>query len=182
MNKEQKVTLYNLADNLVELDLRIEEILADESLSEEESNRIAEEILEVYLENEGNFKEKLNNCVRYIHELEGLSKIRKEEAKRLSELAKSSEQRATRLREYIGAHLLKIGRNNIELSNSRLNLRRKQPELILNCEVEELPEMYKRIKVEADRIALRKALKKDPTVLNGMAYLEDTEKYSLVIK
>lgn len=176
------IALYKLSENLIALDNRIQEILLDETLSPEDQEMISEEIFQVYLENEGDFREKLSDCVGYIQELEAITKARKDEAKRLNELAKSSEQRASKFREYVGGHLRRIGMTNLELTNSKLSLRKRQPELVLDCEVELLPEQFKRVKVEADKVALRQSLKTKPEAVKGLAHLQDNEEFSLVIK
>lgn len=170
--------LYKIVDTLIELDSILEEIMEREDLSEEDKDRVAGEIFESYLETEGDLKEKLTNCLNYITELEGLTKLRKEEAKRLTQLAKSSESKADRLRSYITNHLIRMGISKIELPNNKISLRKKPDELEITCPIEDLPNRFKRVKVEADKSELRRALKE--THLD-YARLIPSEDYSLII-
>lgn len=174
-----KTTLYELTTNLIELNNIIDSILEDESLDEESKQKAAEEVFEAYLANEEDFHIKLNNCIKYIQELEALTGIRKKEAKRLNELAKSSESKAQQLRDYVTNHLSRIGTQKIELANSKVSLRKKPDELVLDVKVEKLPARFKRIKIEPDKAELRRALKETDL---DCAHLEPSEEYSLVIK
>jgi len=182
--------LYELSNSLIELELRIQDILVDESLSEEEREQLSAELLENYLDSEEDFIEKLDNCLRYITELESLAEARKNEAKRLTNLATQSSNRANDLRRYVLNHLERTGKTNIETANHRVLVKKKQPKVILDCESpEDLPDEFKRIKVEPDKVAIKKALqtenKSTASVISKYAHLgyDDNESINtLVIK
>lgn len=172
-------TLYNIVENLLELDQLIGGIMEDERLTEEEKSNAAEELVKSYLESEGNLKDKLANCINYINELEAVSKIRREESRRLANLAKNNENKSERLRKYVVNHLSRIGIKRIELTNNVLTVRKKPDELEITCALEELPDKYKRVKIEPDKIELKKALKEQSL---EYARLVPSEEYSLRIK
>lgn len=177
--------LFELSNNLIELELRIQDILVDESLSDKEREELSNDLLESYLENEGAFVDKLDNCLRYMNELERLSEVRKEEAKRLNNLAAQSKSRANNLRKYVLNHLMRTGKTSVETNNHRVFVKKGLPKIELDCESpEELPEEYKRVKVEADKLALKKALADPNSIAHKYAHLDDggDSNYSLVIR
>ena len=59
-------------------------------------------------------------------------------------------------------------------------MRKKQPSICLKVKPEELPDEFKRVKIEANLTEIRKALKSEKEI--DWAFLSDDEDYSLTIK
>ena len=123
--------------------------------------------------------EKILDTANYIKYLDAITAARKEEAERIRLLAKESEGRAERLRKYLNFALSQSGKTKIEGDKCKVSLRAKPPELVINCLAEELPEAFKRVKIEPDKQAIRKALSKQDL---PFASLVDNKQTSIVIK
>lgn len=175
-------TLFELSNDLRVLDINLDTVMEDETLTEEERSLQTEFIVEAYMNTEGAVKDKLVNCARYIKELESLTKIRKEEAQRLSSLAKSVETRASNLREYVVSYMTGLGLDKVEGSSVKLSTRRKPPQLELKVDINELPEQYKRVKVEVDKQTLRADLSAGSESVKQYAELVPSTEYSLQIR
>lgn len=177
-----KTKLYELSGELIELESRLEEYLTDESISDEDRELKCERLLSQYLENEGKFIEKLDNCLRYANELNRLAEVRKDEAKRLTNLAAQSKNRSEDLKKYVLNHLLRTGKTKLETDNHKIYVKKGVPKVVVDIPPEQLPEEYKRVKVEPDKIAIKKALKETNTAIHNMAHIEESNDYSLIIK
>jgi hypothetical protein len=175
-------TLFELSADLRELDRELENIQESE-LTEEEKSNLSLELVDSYLLTEELAKEKILNCARYIKELEALTKIRKEEAARITQLAKVSENRANNLRKYVANHMNVLGIDRCEGVDVKLNLRKKPPELVLKCEPEQLPEIYQRVTIEPNKRYIREAINKNLyRDTHKWAELVPTDETTLTIK
>lgn len=172
--------LWELSEDLTELDNEISTINDDENIADEEKEKLLNDLLEQYLDSESNFNEKAVNVAQYIKHLENLAELRKAEIKRLTALKNQADNQAKRLRDYLISHMMRTGKKKIEGVSCKLSLRKKPPQLELNCEVEDLPQEYQRITIEPDKTAIKKFIKEHGN--KDWARLTDNDEYSLTIK
>jgi hypothetical protein len=76
--------------------------------------------------------------------------------------------------------MMRVNKKKVEGVTCKLSLRKKPPQLELNCEVEDLPQEYQRITVEPDKTAIKKFIKEHGN--KDWARLTDNDEYSLTIK
>ena len=176
--------LWELNQELEQLEQRIHTSLEYASgLNNEEditnAQLEAEDLYRAWVDLADLQNEKILDTAEYIKYLDAITAARKEEAERIRLLAKESERRAERLRNYLHFVVSRSGKTKIEGDKCKISLRAKPPELIINCPAEELPEAFKRVKVEPDKQAIRKALSKQDL---PFASLVDNQQTSIVIK
>ena len=122
------------------------------------------------------FEEKLDNSQRYILTLKGEADILAKEIKRLQAKKTALENKADRLSEMMKNAILSSGDNKFKTSLYSFSIRKTESVEIRDLDV--IPRAYLRLKKEADKVAIKKALK-DGTVIDGV-YL--SEKLSLGAK
>ncbi len=172
--------LWQLSDEIVQLENLIEQIQDCEDLTESEKEVRLNQIFSEWLNNDINFNEKAEKVAHFIKYLEALTEARKAEAKRLKALAESSEKQANKLREYLIREMQRVNKTKIEGVSCKLSMRKKQPRVCLNVEPEELPIEFQRVRVEANLTEIRKALKGKKEL--KWAFFSDNQEYSLMIK
>ena len=172
--------LWQLSDEIVQLENLIEQIQDCEDLTESEKEVRLNQIFSEWLNNDINFNEKAEKVAHFIKYLEALTEARKAEAKRLKALAESSEKQANKLREYLIREMQRVNKTKIEGVSCKLSMRKKQPRVCLNVEPEELPIEFQRVRVEANLTEIRKALKGKKEL--KWAFLSEQQEYSLMIK
>ena len=177
---ENNGKLWQLSDEIVELESLIDEIEDCEDLTESEKEVRLNHIFCEWLNNEINFNEKAEKVAQYIKYLEAVTEARKAEVKRLKTLAESSEKQANKLRGYLIKEMQRVNKPKIEGVSCKLSMRRKQPRVCLNVEPEELPIEFQRVRVEANLTEIRKALKGKKEL--KWAFLSEQQEYSLMIK
>ncbi len=143
-------TLYELTDDL----------LALEADFLEKGGELSDEELDVYLRLQEDLEAKLDRTAAFVRELEARAKMRKEEAARLSTLARSDEALAFRLKERMMAAMQALGKEKVETPRFRLSVRTAggKQAVVLKVAPEELPLRFQRQRIEADLDALRAAL------------------------
>lgn len=171
--------LWEVSNDLVELKSLIDDIL-ESDLTEDEKQARLNYIFNEYLTLDSEFEQKAEAVGDYILELEAKAKARKERAKLLEEQAKQAENQAKGLRQYLTAHLRKHGKTKIDGTLVKLLLKRKPPNVCLNCDVDQLPEQFQRVKIEANLTAIKDYLKVNPSC--KFAFLSNGDEYSLTIK
>lgn len=146
-------TLFNISDDIQHLNSMLDD------LDDTEQQQLIAEWLE-HLEAER--ASKLDNYAALIAELEAKAEIRKKEAKRLMELAQSDENRAKMLKERLKYFFETNKLKKIETDRYKLSLVKhggKAPLILDESKpVEELPERFQRVSLEADTKAIRQAL------------------------
>lgn len=172
--------LWQLSDEIVELETLIDEIEECEDLTESEKEVRLNHVFCEWLNNDAQFDEKAEKVAQYIKYLEAVTEARKTEAKRLKALAENSEKQGAKLREYLIREMQRVDKTKVEGVSCKLSMRRKQPRVCLNVEPEELPDEFKRVKVEANLTEIRKALKGKKQL--DWAFFSDSTEYSLMIK
>ena len=178
----QSTRLWELSEEIQQLENAIAEILDDESLSDEERETKLEETFNQWLETGESFKNKAEQVARYIRHQEALAEARKAEAKRIQTLAKQAENGAVRLRKYLINEMLRSDVKKIDGTTVKLGLRKKQPRVLLNVSPEQLPSEYVHISYKPDLTKIRKLLKCDAQEAIGWASLAENQEYSITIR
>lgn len=173
-------TLWNISEEMIELENLINQLQESEELSEEEKEIKINELFSEWLTADTNFEEKAEKVAHYIKYLEAITEARKAEAKRIRVLASMSEKQGDKLRNYLIREMQRVNKTKIEGVTCKLSMRKKQPSICLKVEPEELPDEFKRVKIEPNLTEIRKALKSQNDL--DWAFLSDEEDYSLTIK
>lgn len=176
----QPTRLWELSDEIQQLEDAIALIQEDETISDEERENKLEKTFNQWLETEGSFKVKAEQVAAYIRHQEALTKARKEEAKKIQSLAKEAENQADRLRKYLTAQMIRSNVKRIDGVTVKIGLRKKQPTVLLNIPAEELPAEYVKVTHKPDLTKIRAALKGDTTI--GWASLSEQYEYSVTIR
>ncbi len=124
--------LWELSNEIQQLENAIASIAEDETLSEEEREIKLQETFNQWLSTGESFKVKAEQVARYIRHQEALAEARKTEAKRIRELATQAENQANRLRKYLTNQMLMSNINRIDGISTKIGLRKKQPTVLLN--------------------------------------------------
>ncbi|MDJ0730956.1 MAG: siphovirus Gp157 family protein [Crocosphaera sp.] len=177
---ESNHTLWNISQEIIELENLINQLQDSEELSEEEKEVKINQLFSEWLNADTNFDEKAEKVAHYIKYLEAITEARKAEAKRLRVLASMSEKQGTKLREYLIREMQRVNKTKIEGVTCKLSMRKKQPSICLKVDPKELPDEFKRVKIEPNLTEIRKALKSQKDL--EWAFLSDDEDYSLTIK
>lgn len=122
------------------------------------------------------FEDKLDNSQRYILTLNGETDILAKEIKRLQAKKTALENKADRLSEMMKNAILSSGENKFKTSLYSFNIKKTESVEVKDLDV--VPRAYLRLKKEADKVAIKKALK-NGDVIEGV-YL--SEKLSLGVK
>ena len=122
------------------------------------------------------FEDKLDNSQRYILTLNGEADILAKEIKRLQTKKTALENKADRLSEMMKNAILSSGENKFKTSLYSFNIKKTESVEVRDLDV--IPRAYLRLKKEADKVAIKKALK-NGDVIEGV-YL--SEKLSLGVK
>jgi len=172
--------LWELSQDIETLESAIALIEEDSSISETEKEELIKDIYAQWLETEGEFETKALNTASYIRHIEAITNARKEEIKRLQSLAKQSENQANRLKKYLAEHMKRTGKTKIEGTTGKLSLRKKPKQLVINCDVEDLPEEYCKVTIEPDKTKIKAFIKEYGDLT--FAHMKDFNEYSLIIK
>ncbi|MEA5511979.1 siphovirus Gp157 family protein [Crocosphaera sp. UHCC 0190] len=172
--------LWELSQDIEALENRISEIQECDELTEGERGQQIEAAFTKWLEASGKFEDKAIAVAGYIRYLESLSEARKQEYRRLRDLATQAQNQADKLRGYLIDHMTKANKTKIEGTTAKLSLRRKPPRVCLNCEVEALPDQFKKVEVTPRLTEIKKAIKDNPDI--DWAFLSDSDEYSLTIR
>ena len=127
---------------------------------------------------EDNIKDKADNIVRFIRNLESDTVAIKEEEKRLAAMRKQKEKQVENLKSYLFGFTQKVEGKEIKGGIFTVSIKKNPPSVVVD-DLEAIPEEYKKTKVtvEADKTILKKALK------NGkVAGVHLEQKESLSIK
>lgn len=124
------------------------------------------------------FEDKLDNSQRYVLTLNGEADILAKEIKRLQAKKQALENKADRLTEMMKNAILSSGDTKFKTSLYSFNI--KKTESVEVRDLDSIPRAYLRLKKEADKVAIKKALK-DTTPKVGFIYKNksDDEIYTL---
>ena len=174
--------LWELSEEIQQLENAIALIADDESLTEEERETKLQSTFNQWLTTGESFKTKAEQVARYIKHQESLADVRKAEAKRIQTLAKQAENGAARLRKYLMNEMIRTDVKKIDGTTVKIGLRKKQPAVLLNVPPEELPAEYVQVSYKPDLSKIRKLLKCDGQGAIGWAMLSENQEYSVTIR
>ena len=174
--------LWELSEEIRELENAISAIADDENLTEEVREDKLQKMFAQWLDTGESFKAKAEQVARYIKHQEALAEARKTEAGRIRELGQQASNQANRLRQYLVNQMVMSGVDRIEGVSTKIGIRKKQPQVLLNVLAEELPTEYVRVTHKPDLTKIRAALKTDTEgEIDWASFSEDLE-YSVTIR
>ena len=174
--------LWELSEEIRQLEDAIALIADDETLNEEEREERLQQMFATWLKTGESFKAKAEQVARYIRHQEALAAARKTEAGRIRELGQQAENQAVRLRQYLTNQMTISGVDRIDGVTTKISIRKKQPQVLLKIAPEELPAEYVRITHKPDLTKIRAALKTDTVgEIDWASFSEDLE-YSVTIR
>ena len=174
--------LWELSDEIQNLENAISAIADDENLTDSERETKLQETFNQWLSTGESFKQKAEQVARYIRHQEALAEARKAEAKRIRELASVAENGANRLRKYLLDQMIRSDVKKIDGVTCKIGLRKKQPAVLLNVPAEELPPEYVKVTYKPDLTKIRDLLKVDAQKAIGWASLSEDHEYSVTIR
>lgn len=174
--------LWELSNDIQQLETAIALYLEDETLSDEQREIKLEETFSQWLSTGESFKVKAEQVARYIRHQEAIAEARKVEARRIRELATLAENGAARLRKYLIAQMIRSNVPKIDGVSTKIGLRKKQQEVLLNVPPEKLPAEYVKVTYQPDLTKIRALLKADATGAIGWASLSQSHQYSVTIR
>lgn len=171
------LSLFDLSNEFFAL----KDLLENDCEYNEETGEITDnsELLKELFENlKLSFEEKLDNSQRYVLTLNGEADILAKEIKRLQARKQALENKADRLTEMMKNSILSSGQTKFKTSLYNFNI--KKTESVEVRDLDLIPRAYLRLKKEADKVAIKKALK-DTTPKVGFVYKNksDEEIYTL---
>ena len=174
--------LWELSDEIQQLENAISAIADEENLTESERETKLQSTFNQWLSTGESFKVKAEQVARYIRHQEAIAEARKAEARRIQTLAKQAENGAARLRKYLIDQMIRSDIKKIDGVAVKIGLRKKQPAVLLNVPAEELPAEYVQVSYKPDLTKIRKLLKVDATGAIGWASLAENHEYSVTIR
>jgi hypothetical protein len=178
----QTTRLWELSEEIKELENAISAIADDESLSDEDRETKLQETFATWLSRGESFKVKAEQVARYIKHQEAIAEARKAEARRIRELAQQAENGAARLRKYLIDQMIRSDIQKIDGVSTKIGLRKKQQEVLLNVAPEKLPAEYVKVTYQPDLTKIRALLKVDAQGAIGWASLSESHQYSVTIR
>ena len=157
-------------------------IASDETLNDEDKETKLQKTFATWLETGESFKVKAEQVARYIRHQEALAEARKAEAKRIKELANQAENQAARLRKYLTNQMMISGVNRIDGVSTKISLRQKPSQVLLNVPPEELPAEYVRVTHKPDLTKIKALLKGDTVGAIDWATLSENHEHSVTIR
>ena len=107
---------------------------------------------------QGELTEKADNIVRYIRNLSAEAEALKAEEAALFKKRKAAENKAERLKAYLAAQMTLCGFRELRAGLFKLRFQPTPPAIGIIDEAA-IPEQYRKVKIEIDRLAIRDALK-----------------------
>lgn len=144
-------TLYDIKGALANLI----DLLENEDLTQEQMENLSE----VYTQMQGDFDQKIENTVKVIRNYESDVNAIDEEIKRLQAKKKSAQARADWLRNNIKMAMIALDKNKVKTALCTVSLSdEKIAGVQITGNVDDLPKEFQKIKIEADKTALKNAL------------------------
>jgi hypothetical protein len=123
----QTTRLWELSDEIQDLENAIADLVDDETLTEEGREIKLQETFATWLSKGESFKIKAEQVARYIKHQEAIAEARKVEARRIRELAQQAENGAARLRKYLIDQMIRSDIQKIDGVSTRRLLSGKLP-------------------------------------------------------
>ncbi|MEL6929665.1 MAG: siphovirus Gp157 family protein [Cyanobacteria bacterium J06600_6] len=174
--------LWELSEEIRELENAIALIADDETLTDEDKETKLQKTFARWLETGESFKTKAEQVARFIRHQEALAEARKTEARRIRELASQAENQAARLRKYLTSQMIISGVDRIDGVSTKISIRKKPFQVLLNVPPEELPAEYVRVTHKPDLTKIKALLKADGQGAIGWATLNENHEHSVTIR
>ena len=144
--------------SLYEINAELREALDAAHAEAEENEGVVSDLLGEKLDNLQQEKTvKIGNICRFIKSLNAEADMVKTEAKNLTDRARVTNNKADYLKKYLAGFMVEGEKFADE--NSKVSWRKSEAVVIEDNDIEFVPPDFQRIKVEADKTALKKALK-----------------------
>ena len=153
-----KDNLWNKTQDLIDLEEAISSIQDDELLTEAQKEEQYQQLFDEWLQQEKDWKVKLESVAYAAKCLEKEAAAVKSMIDELKIRHTSKLNTASRLKQYILLSMQQRGETKVKGKYSTIYQQTRQP-VILRVEPEELPEEFRRVKVEPKLNELKKALK-----------------------
>lgn len=168
------LTLFQLTDTISNI---VDDIIdADIAGDDEELKALFDELESLY----GARSEKHEGYVHVIKNAEATAKACRAEAAAFAARGKALENLSKRLKDTLLADLHQHGETTARAGKFRIARQAGQPRVVVRVEASELPDDYQRVSIEADKTALKDALKHGEAI-DGVE-LEDTEHIRIRVK
>jgi hypothetical protein len=174
--------LWELSEEIKQLENAIANLVDDETLTESDREIKLQQTFATWLSTGASFKTKAEQVARYIKHQEAIAEARKVEARRIRELAQQAENGASRLRKYLIDQMIRSNVQKIDGVSTKINLRKKQQEVLINVPPEKLPAEYVKVTYQPDLTKIRNLLKVDAQGAIGWASLSESHQYSVTIR
>lgn len=151
--------LYKLSEDLQSIQETLEAIEGLEV--PEDLIKEYEEFLEKASKTESEFANKVNAVACYIKNLKAMAKARREEGKRLTELARLDEKKVEFLNNYLMKHLILTDHKKVKGLNCEISVcqNAKKPVIIdEDLLMDEYPERYLKVEKRLNKAAIREDL------------------------
>lgn len=157
------LSLYNITNGFVELMDKVE----SGELTEEEYNRLGEE-LAIELQ------KKSGNIIAYVKNGESFIDAVKAEEKRLADMRKAAENKIAKFKEYVKENMDKLGIEKIQTDLGNLSIA-KSPISVEVINEDEIPSEYKQeiVTVKIDKKAISDNFKETGEIPNGVVIHTD---------
>lgn len=153
MNAPNNPTLYSISQDF----LALEDLLEQQAAADSSDLDVVAKWLE---ELNGTLDAKLERCVAWSREQEALAEVRKQEAQRLLDLAKTNDNRVKRVKDAIKAIFEQQGFKKVDTKLGAVSLRANGGKAPLECQatVETAPKEFVRLVPTLDTEKIRAAL------------------------
>lgn len=145
---------------------------------EEADGELTPELQEQLAANGEDFREKIENYLKAVRNYEADAEAFKAEAAAFAAKAKRAAATVDRLKQTVTAAMQLRGMDKERFGNFTASLRRSERVTVDDDLIQQLPDKFKRVKFEADKTALKEALKAGEQVEGAQL----TTNYSLQIK
>jgi hypothetical protein len=141
-----------------------------EKFTDAETGEISEEFIKKLSDIEASANEKALACAEIYKRLNAESEAYENEIDRLIAESRHLKNEAERIKNYLDGNLRQMSITEVKGISGKITYRASQSVEV--ADVNALPEQYKRIKVEADKVAIKNALKAG-TEINGCKLIEN---------
>lgn len=130
--------------------------LLDRLDADPDTGEVDGDALAAYAEYQGQAAEKLEGTACYVRELEAEAEAIKAEEDRLAKRRKALENKSSRLKTYMMSALEAMGG---KVKGVMASVRIGKSQAVTVFDLDALPDAFKRVKVDPDKVAIKKALK-----------------------
>lgn len=173
------MTLYDLKDNLINIEEQLDELINEETLTEEEKAENANKLLAFREKIKGLIVEKNEGLIQVIKNKEAVVNTLKAEEDRLKKRRQSQEKSITKLKEYMLSIMEELHQDKIETSLATIS-KRKNPISLEIVDESLIPVEYLNSTIVVNKKGIMDEYKKTGVLALGTKIIDD--KYSIMIK